>query len=254
MNRPLLFIGGLLGFCISLHRLYADGMPGWGIGIILVLFLLLLIPVIYINFIMWNRNPLEKLLNRRMLKKLEHAIANDRPVSVTYACGLFSLWNNINVMKPGKRRREFHEDMRQLVKFAMQTNDYYHHPAMDSFRWLFGDFLAGVGCHLTNCPQCGKQVHIVFTNAMYNEKVFAVNEDEKTVLTWLEPKDQPDPLPYKYHTDECPYCGNRHCFQLFSPKNTIPLFRFLQDFSMILPDGKRISFADEKIEVYNERS
>ncbi len=244
MSRIFLFVCGMLGCCIGLYLLYVNGMPVWIIGICLALLLLLSIPVIYLYLLVCS--PLDKLLYRRRLRKLERSIANDQPALQPYPCMLGPLWNHIHAMKPGRKRKKFQDDLLLLVQSALQTNDYFDNPEMDSFRWYFSDCFDGLGCYSENCPQCGKPVHIVLTNAMYNEKVFAVNEDEKNVLTWLEPKDKPDPLPNNYHTDECPHCGNRHFDNLFAPESTIPFFRFLQDFTLILPDGKRISFADDK--------
>ena len=53
-------------------------------------------------------------------------------------------------------------------------------------------------------------------------------------------------LPAGTHLDHCPNCRTLYPLEkeLFTEQHEISPYRFLQDFTLILPDGKRITFAE----------
>ena len=58
-------------------------------------------------------------------------------------------------------------------------------------------------------------------------------------------------LPKGSHLDNCPECGHPYPLEdeMFEKTHDISVRLFLQEFTMILPDGKRISFAETESEV-----
>jgi len=55
-------------------------------------------------------------------------------------------------------------------------------------------------------------------------------------------------LPKGSHLDNCPECGHPYPLEneMFEKTHDISVRLFLQEFTMILPDGKQISFAEDR--------
>lgn len=104
------------------------------------------------------------------------------------------------------------------------------------------------------CPVCGSSFHIGF-QAFYGDNetwlgglfsLYPVDEKKKLIYfsNWIK-KDRAL-LPKGSHLDNCPECGHPYPLEdeMFEKTHDISVRLFLQEFTMILPDGKRISFAE----------
>ena len=81
--------------------------------------------------------------------------------------------------------------------------------------------------------------------------LYPVDEKKKLIYfsNWIK-KDRAL-LPKGSHLDNCPECGHPYPLEdeMFEKTHDISVRLFLQEFTMILPDGKRISFAETESEV-----
>jgi hypothetical protein len=106
------------------------------------------------------------------------------------------------------------------------------------------------------CPVCGSSFHIGF-QAFYGDNetwlgglfsLYPVDEKKKLIYfsNWIK-KDRVL-LPKGCHLDNCPDCGRSYPLEdeIFERTHGISVRLFLQEFTMILPDGKQISFAEER--------
>lgn len=163
-----------------------------------------------------------------------------------------SIWPPIYAMKPGRWRDQWKKDLIREIdscyeKIAEGNFAAYLNTPLYQKTELLRFWVKSV-----QCPKCQKRMHIVY-QAYYGGfegnglvSLFPVNEKEQTVIfeNWFV-KDR-NQLPAGTHLDHCPNCRTLYSLEkeLFTEQHGISPYRFLQDFMLILPDGKRITFAE----------
>lgn len=180
------------------------------------------------------------------------------PNEIKISAGWFSsIWPFIYAMKPGRWRDQWKNDLIREMNSCYEKIAEGNYAAYLNTPLYQKAELLRFWVKSVQCPKCRKQIHIVY-QAYYGgfegnglASLFPVNEKEQTVIfeNWLV-KDR-NQLPAGTHLDNCPNCQTLYPLEkeLFAEQHEISPYRFLQEFTLILPDGKRISFAETESEV-----
>ncbi|OQA80557.1 MAG: hypothetical protein BWY31_03980 [Lentisphaerae bacterium ADurb.Bin242] len=196
--------------------------------------------------------PWDRRKGRKVLSRFKRDVENDLSLSEMTCKPLgwiSATWALIYSMKPGRWRAKWKRDFVKTLDVCYDKMAEGHMAAYLNMPLYQETEFLRFWVKEVQCSACGTSMHIAY-QAFYADGLYSlypVNEKERTMIfdNWMN-KDRAQ-LPADTHLDNCPNCGTLYPLEdeIFTEKHEVPVLRFLQDFSLILSDGKRISFSDD---------